>query len=67
MHVERFSDKKTNDFTRDSLSQVLMFNGFPHELVLGMNNGMDCQDNGYILHEKPFCFSCHAFKVHASK
>ncbi|WVY93402.1 hypothetical protein V8G54_032490, partial [Vigna mungo] len=35
MHVERFSDKKTNDFTRDSLSQVLMFNGFPDELVQG--------------------------------
>ncbi|XP_014517767.1 DNA-directed RNA polymerase III subunit RPC7 [Vigna radiata var. radiata] len=40
MHVERFSDKKTNDFTRDSLSQVLMFNGFPHELVLGKSKHM---------------------------
>nr|KYP49301.1 hypothetical protein KK1_028938 [Cajanus cajan] len=35
MHIARFSDKKGNDFTRDSLSQVLMFKEFPQELVQG--------------------------------
>ncbi|BAT87114.1 DNA-directed RNA polymerase III subunit RPC7-like isoform X1 [Vigna umbellata] len=40
MHVDRFSDKKTNEFTRDSLSQVLTFNGFPHELVQGKSKRM---------------------------
>ena len=52
MHIDRFSDKKKNDFTRDSLSQVLTFNDFPPELVQGMNNGMDCEGSGYILHSK---------------
>jgi len=54
MHVDRFSDKKTNDFTRDSLSQVITFNGFPHELVQGMNNGMDCQ--WFYFTRKTHCF-----------
>ncbi|KAK7412383.1 hypothetical protein VNO78_03839 [Psophocarpus tetragonolobus] len=40
MHIARFSDKKTNDFTRDSLSQVLMFKDFPHELVQGASKRM---------------------------
>ncbi|KAL2970885.1 hypothetical protein AAZX31_15G163200 [Glycine max] len=35
MHIAKFSDRKKNDFTRDSLSQVLMFNDFPQELVQG--------------------------------
>ncbi|TKY71743.1 phosphopantothenoylcysteine decarboxylase subunit SIS2 [Spatholobus suberectus] len=40
MHIARFSDKKKNDFTRDSLSQVLMFKGFPQELVQGASKRM---------------------------
>ena len=36
MHIERFSDKNKTTFTRDSLSQILMFNEFPKELVRGM-------------------------------
>ncbi|KAL2341850.1 hypothetical protein Fmac_009790 [Flemingia macrophylla] len=40
MHITRFSDKKSNDFTRDSLSQVLMFNQFPQELVQGASKQM---------------------------
>ncbi|KAK7302834.1 hypothetical protein RJT34_13731 [Clitoria ternatea] len=35
MHIARFSDKNNINFTRDSLSQVLMFNEFPEELVKG--------------------------------
>ncbi|RDX93827.1 hypothetical protein CR513_23866, partial [Mucuna pruriens] len=40
MHIARFSDKEKTDFTRDSLSQVLMFNGFPQELVQGASKRM---------------------------
>jgi len=68
MHIDKFSDKKKNDFTRDSLSQVLMFNDFPQELVQGMNNGMDCLGSGYILHKKTLLlFFYYALKVHVSK
>ncbi|KAH1217947.1 hypothetical protein GmHk_13G038484 [Glycine max] len=35
MHIAKFSDRKKNDFTRDSLEQVLMFKDFPQELVQG--------------------------------
>jgi len=48
MHIAKFSDRKKNDFTRDSLSQVLMFNDFPQELVQGINNGTACQGSGYV-------------------
>lgn len=57
MHIERFSDKQKNIFTRDSLSQVLMFNNFPKELVQGVNNGMDFQGSGYVFCQKCLCFS----------
>lgn len=35
MHVQRFSDKKKTTFTRDSLSQVLVYDEFIKELVPG--------------------------------
>ncbi|XP_061336524.1 uncharacterized protein LOC133283648 isoform X2 [Gastrolobium bilobum] len=40
MHVPRFSDKKRTVFTRDSLSQVLMLNDFPKELIQGTSKRM---------------------------
>ncbi|XP_058724470.1 uncharacterized protein LOC131595945 [Vicia villosa] len=40
MHIERFSDKKKTTFTRDSLSQVLYFDGFVKELVPGKSKQM---------------------------
>ncbi|XP_027339219.1 DNA-directed RNA polymerase III subunit RPC7-like [Abrus precatorius] len=40
MHIARFSDKKRTGFTRDSLSQVLMFDDFPQELVQGLSKRM---------------------------
>ncbi|KAK7327838.1 hypothetical protein VNO77_21931 [Canavalia gladiata] len=38
--IARFSDKKQTNFTRDSLSQVLMFNDFPRELAQGASKQM---------------------------
>ncbi|MED6126864.1 hypothetical protein PIB30_082600 [Stylosanthes scabra] len=35
MHVERFSDRNKTTFTRDCLSQILVFKEFPKELVRG--------------------------------
>jgi len=48
MHVQRFSDKKKTSFTRDSLTQVLVYDEFIKELVPGMSNGMGFVGNGYI-------------------
>lgn len=39
-------------FTRDSLSQVLMFKDFPKELVQGVYNGMGFQGSGYAFCQK---------------
>ncbi|KAF7843409.1 DNA-directed RNA polymerase III subunit RPC7 [Senna tora] len=40
LDVEKFSDKRKTVFTRDSLSQVLVFNDFPKELIQGTTRGM---------------------------
>ncbi|XP_057426495.1 rRNA-processing protein EFG1-like, partial [Lotus japonicus] len=40
MHIERYSDRKRTMFTRDSLSQVLMFDNFPKELTQGTSKRM---------------------------
>ncbi|CAL0300427.1 unnamed protein product [Lupinus luteus] len=43
MHIARYSDKKKTKFTRDSLSQILVFNGFAKELVQGKSGPMRSQ------------------------
>ena len=52
MHIERFSDRKETMFTRDSLSQVLMLDNFPKELVQGVKIGIDFDGSVYALFQK---------------